>query len=60
MACRTEPKYSPLPDDANTEVCDKCGKWLNLGKNEDIWLSKICVVLCAECHDKHKGVEVYW
>ncbi len=60
MACLTEPQCSPRPNDADTEVCDRCGKRLDRCMNEDIWLSKIGVVLCTECHGEHKGIRVYW
>lgn len=47
-------------DDEDTEVCDKCGKRLDQQLNEDIWLSKVNVVLCSKCHKAHTGIEVYW
>lgn len=47
-------------DQEDYEVCDRCGKRLNPENNEDIWLSKVDVVLCADCHREHAGIEVYW
>jgi len=60
MTCRSEAEITPANDDEHAEVCDRCGKWLNRRSNEDIWLSKVSVVLCAKCHGEHKGIEVYW
>lgn len=42
------------------ELTDWVNPHLNKRANEDIWLSKITVVLCSECHCQHVGIEVYW
>lgn len=60
MTCHTEPESPPWSNDTVSEVCDRCGRRLNQRRNEDIWLSKVGVVLCAECHGVHKGIATYW
>ena len=39
------------------ESCDKCGCDTD---GDEIYLERISMVLCAECYDEHKGIEVYW
>jgi DNA-directed RNA polymerase subunit RPC12/RpoP len=46
--------------DVGFEICDKCGKILDMRKNEDIWLELLDMVLCGPCHSEHKGIEKYW
>lgn len=60
MTYRTEPQFSSPDDNAYTEVCDRCEKLLDQCKNEDIYLSRVGVVLCRSCHGEHKGNEIYW
>lgn len=42
------------------ESCDKCERQLDQLKGEDIYLEKIDMVLCTDCHDQHKGIKVYY
>lgn len=60
VVCRFDSVRSPQLNNGDTVVCDKCRRRLDQRRNEDIWLSRVGVMLCVGCHGEHKGIEVYW